>query len=169
MKTLILFVSLLVPAASFAQLLASGGYGGGYDSYGRNPVSNEIRTDRYGTRDAGRVRQVDEGEVVAVRVVKVTRSRTGTGPLVGAVAGGVVGNNVGRGRGGEVAAGVFLGAILGHHAERVSTAQPGFELVVRLRGGELISITQGVDERLRAGDRVFVIYDPSGRTRVVRG
>lgn len=158
MKTLLLIA--LLPVAAFA----SGGY------YGRG-YSNDIRTNRYGTSEAGQVRRVESGKVIAVREVAVSRDRTTAGALIGATAGGVIGHNVGKGRNrsGLTAAGVLLGAIIGSNVESHNTVQIGHELVIRLDTGRIISVAQGPDYSVRRGSLVYVIYDNYGNTRVVMG
>jgi outer membrane lipoprotein SlyB len=63
--------------------------------------------------------------------------------VVGAVAGGIAGNAIGKN----------------------ATKQPGFAYTVRLRSGELITITQGGDIAIANGTPVLVEY--GARARVI--
>lgn len=161
MKALFALLALL-PVVALADS-SSRGYGRTYD--------NDIRTNRYGTSEAGQVRRADAGVVVAIREVYVSRDRTAVGSVTGAVAGGVIGHNVSRGRNRNTntVIGAILGTIIGSSVERHRTVQIGHEIIIRMRGGRTIAVTQGPDDYVRLGDTVYVIYDNRNRTRVVRG
>jgi outer membrane lipoprotein SlyB len=144
-------------AAAFAVLalaLAGCASGLGANSYERASV--------------GTVARVDEGTVVASRSVVIEGSRTGTtvGTAAGAAIGGIAGSQVGGGRE-ENAIGAVVGAVaggaLGHAIGNSANRQPGFAYTVRLRSGELISITQGGDLPIANGTPVLVEYGERAR------
>ncbi len=117
------------------------------------------------TRDEARREQnVRLGVVESVRPVQIEGSRTGVGPVAGAVVGGVAGSTVGGGRGSAVAAviGAVAGGVAGQAIEQGTTRKNGVEVTVKLNSGALVAIVQEADEQFRAGDRVRILSD--GRT-----
>ena len=144
-------------AAAFAVLalaLAGCASGLGANSYERASV--------------GTVARVEEGTVVASRSVVIEGTRTGAtvGTAAGAAIGGIAGSQVGGGRE-ENAIGAVVGAVaggaLGHAIGNSANRQPGFAYTVRLRSGELISITQGGDLPIANGTPVLVEYGERAR------
>lgn len=146
-------------AAAFAVLafaLAGCASGLGANSYERGAV--------------GTVSRVDEGVVVASRSIVIEGSGTGqtVGTATGAVIGGVAGSQIGGGSDERAIAGVagaVGGAILGNIIGNASTKKPGFAYTVRLRNGELVTITQGGDIAIANGTPVLVEY--GDRARVI--
>lgn len=117
------------------------------------------------TRDEARREQnVRLGVVESVRPVQIEGTRTGVGPVAGAVVGGVAGSTVGGGRGSAVAAvvGAVAGGVAGQAIEQGTTRKNGVEVTVKLNNGALVAIVQEADEVFRAGDRVRILSD--GRT-----
>jgi outer membrane lipoprotein SlyB len=144
-------------AAAFAALalaLAGCASGLGANSYERGAV--------------GTVARVDEGTVVASRNIVIEGSRTGAavGTAAGAAIGGVAGSQVGGGRE-ENAIGAVVGAVaggaLGNAIGNASTRQNGYAYTVRLRSGELVTITQGGDIPIANGTPVLVEYGERAR------
>lgn len=146
-------------AAAFAMLamtLAGCATGLGANSYERGQV--------------GAVSRVDEGTVVASRSIVIEASRTGgtlggaTGAAVGAIAGSQIGGGDDeRAIGGVI--GAVAGGVLGNAVGNASTRKPGFAYTVRLRSGELVTITQGGDLAIANGTPVLVEY--GDRARVI--
>ena len=121
----------------------------------------------YSRDEARRVQQVEMGTVVAVQEVTIE----GTKSKVGAVAGGVVGGistGGGSGTGGDVvrALGVIAGSAAGAATEEALTRRPGLEITVALDGGKTISVVQEADEPVAVDDRVRLLKQPDGTTRV---
>jgi outer membrane lipoprotein SlyB len=113
-------------------------------------------------REQGRREQsVRPGVVDSVREVQLEGTRSGVGPAAGAVIGGIGGSTVSHGRGSAVGAvvGSVVGGVAGQAAEEAATRKPGLEITIRLENGQLIAVTQGVDETFRAGDPVRVLSD----------
>lgn len=118
----------------------------------------------YSRDEARREQNVRLGVVESVRPVQIEGTRTGVGPVAGAVVGGVAGSTVGGGRGSTVAAviGAVAGGVAGQAVEQGATRKNGVEVTVKLNNGALVAIVQEADEEFRAGDRVRILSD--GRT-----
>ncbi len=146
-------------AAAFAALalaLAGCASGLGANSYERGSV--------------GTVARVEEGTVVASRAIVIEGSQTGStvGTATGAVLGGVAGSEVGGGRKANTAGavvGAVAGGVIGNMIGNAATKQNGFAYTVRLRSGELVTITQGGDLAIANGTPVLVEY--GARARVI--
>ncbi len=144
-------------AAAFAVLafaLAGCASGLGANSYERGVV--------------GAVARVDEGTVVASRAIVIEGSQTGStvGTATGAVLGGLAGGQVGGGRAANTAGavvGAVAGGVLGNAVGNAATRQNGFAYTVRLRNGELVTITQGGDIAIANGTPVLVEYGERAR------
>ena len=146
-------------AAAFAVLtlaLAGCASGLGANSYERGTI--------------GAIARVDEGTVVASRPIIIEGSNTGTtvGTATGAAIGGIAGSQIGGGSDERAIAGVVgavAGGVLGNSIGKNATKQPGFAYTVRLRSGELVTITQGGDIAIGNGTPVLVEY--GDRARVI--
>ncbi len=140
--------------AAFALALAGCATGLGANSYERAAV--------------GTVARVDEGTVVASRSIVIEGSRTGStvGTATGAVLGGVAGSEIGGGRKANTAGavvGAVAGGVIGNMIGDAATRQNGFAYTVRLRSGELVTITQGGDLPIANGTAVLVEYGERAR------
>lgn len=140
----------MIAAALIVAVLAGCAQGLGGGSYSRD--------------EARREQNVRLGVVESVRPVQIEGTRTGVGPVAGAVVGGVAGSTVGGGRGSAVAAviGAVAGGVAGQAIEQGTTRKNGVEVTVKLNNGALVAIVQEADEIFRAGDRVRILSD--GRT-----
>lgn len=140
----------------FALALAGCASGLGANTYDREAI--------------GMVSRVDEGTVVASRAIVIEGSRAGAavGTASGAAVGAIAGHQIGGGRderaiGGVV--GAVAGGVLGNAIGNSATRKPGYAYTVRLRSGELVTITQGGDLAIANGTPVLVEY--GDRTRVI--
>lgn len=146
-------------AAAFAALalaLAGCASGLGANSYERSAV--------------GTVARVEEGRVVASRAIVIEGSQTGSnvGTATGAVIGGLAGSEIGGGSKANTAGavvGAVAGGVVGNMIGNSATRQNGFAYTVRLRSGELVTITQGGDIPIANGTPVLVEY--GARARVI--
>jgi len=146
-------------AAAFAALalvLAGCASGLGANSYERGAV--------------GTVARVEEGTVVASRTIMIEGSQEGktVGTLTGAALGGLAGGQVGQGRAANTAGaivGAVAGGAIGNAIGNSATQKQGFAYTVRLRSGELVTITQGGDMAIANGTPVLVEY--GARARVI--
>lgn len=144
-------------AAAFAVLalaLAGCASGLGANSYERAQV--------------GTISRVEEGTVVASRTIMIEGSRTGVavGTATGAALGGLAGSEVGGGRKANTAGavvGAVAGGVIGNAIGNAATQKQGFAYTVRLRSGELVTITQGGDFPIANGTPVLVEYGERAR------
>lgn len=125
-----------------------------------------------GDYSAGQTRSVEQvtmGVVTHVRMVNIQGSQnTPVGSLAGAAVGGLAGNTIGGGNGSIAGAilGAVLGGVAGSSLEQKVSSQKGEEITVQLDSGQIIAVTQAVDQQVyNVGDRVQVLSG-NGVTRV---
>jgi len=121
------------------------------------------------TRDQARTsHSVYYGTILRADPVTIEGKSSAVGAIAGGALGGVLGNAVGSGKGRNLAtvAGALGGAAAGSAIEKKTTTVQGVELEVELDNGELIVVVQEADAAYRVGDRVRVIKDARGTTRV---
>lgn len=129
----------------------------------------ESRAGNVYTRDQARTSQsVNYGTILRVELVTIEGSQSGVGTLAGGAMGGVLGSAVGGGSGRAIATvgGAILGGAAGAAAEKGLTTAQGVELEVELDNGELLMVVQENDAVYRVGDRIRVLRDSKGTTRV---
>jgi len=83
----------------------------------------------------------------------------GLGAIIGGLGGLGIGSLIGGGTGRDVAmvAGTLGGALLGNNVQkRYDQPVPGQQIIVRVKSGVLVQVTQPVDQNLRVGQRVFI-------------
>jgi outer membrane lipoprotein SlyB len=83
----------------------------------------------------------------------------GIGAIVGGLGGLGIGSLIGGGTGRDVAmvAGTLGGALFGNDVQkRYDQPMPGQQVIVRLKSGVLVQVTQPADASLRPGQRVYV-------------
>lgn len=126
----------------------SGGANGG-------PGEMEIRT--------GVVEQINDTQVQ-------TNHDTGVGAILGGVGGTVLGSLIGRGTGRDVAmiAGALAGGLGGNYAEQrhYDKPQQAQQVIVRMKSGVLVSVTQPMNPALKPGTSVYIEGQGAG-ARVV--
>jgi outer membrane lipoprotein SlyB len=132
-----------------------------------------INSNAYTAASVGEASFSYQGSIISVRQVLVQGSDelggNTMGMGLGAVGGGVVGNQFGKG-GGNLAAtigGAIAGGVLGAMADKKLKEQNGFEYVVKLTNGQIMTVVQGLDTAFGVGQRVIVIVSNDGRSRVV--
>ena len=122
----------------------------------------------YERAEIGQVSRVEEGRVVASRVIQIEGDRGALGGATGAVVGGVAGSQVG-GSSEERAIGAVVGAVaggvIGNAVAEAGTKRMGHAYTIRLANGELVTITQGGDIAIPNGTPVLVEY--GARARVI--
>ncbi len=131
--------------------------------------ANKLSGDVYSRDDARQQMQVRYGTVESVRPVVLEGDRNVLGQGGGAVIGGMAGNSMagGRTQGLATAVGAVAGAVVGGMAQEKATRAQGAEIIVRMDGGESISVVQEVEnlQQFRAGQRVRLTVG-NGNTRV---
>ena len=122
----------------------------------------------YAGAETRQAQSVTYGTVLSVRTVHIEDdSNTAMGAAAGGAAvGGVLGSLVGHNRGKVLATvgGALAGGAIGSGGAKAMTNQTGLEIMVRLDGGETISVVQGADFAFSEGQRVKVLR--GGKTRV---
>lgn len=121
------------------------------------------------TRDQARTSQsVNYGTILRVNLVTIEGTQTGTGTVAGGAMGGALGSAVGSGSGQVISTvgGAILGGLAGAAIEKGVTTTQGVELEVQLDNGELLVVVQENDAVYKVGDRIRVLRDSRGTTRV---
>ena len=128
-----------------------------------------ISPDSYSVGSVGQVNRVVRGVVVSARPVAVSGTNSGVGSGAGAVAGGAGGSAIGGSTDANIVGavgGAVIGGIVGAAIEESTTRQTGMEYIIEAENGSLITIVQGDEDPLVAGQRVLVIYGT--RSRVIK-
>jgi len=124
----------------------------------------DINTNQYGTSSVGKAAAASPCSVISVRQVNV-KSDNNAGMLLGAVAGGVGGYAIGSGKTAHnlgAIGGAALGGYAGDKAQGALSSQTGYEYVVRLDNGQVMTLTQGTDVLLSPGQRCMILLgDPA--------
>ena len=123
----------------------------------------------YQQRELGNPTYFKKGIILSVRGVKIKGTESGVGAVAGATAGGLAGSTLGgntatRALGGL--GGAVIGGIVGHTTENLITRGNASEFIIQPDEGEPYSIVQENDEKLKEGERVFILE--SGKLRIVR-
>ena len=128
--------------------------------------ASDINDDSYRLSSVGSANHVGQGVIVDVRTVHIQGDNQ-TGNLIGGLTGGVVGSTIGRGKGSVLASvgGALLGAFVGGVTQKELSEQNALQYIVRLSDGNLITVIQGMKNRLAVGQRVFVLY--GNETRLI--
>ena len=127
---------------AFASLLALILAGG--QAFGQQPGEMEIRQ--------GVIEQITQMDLP-------TNQHRGLGAIIGGLGGLGIGSLIGGGTGRDVAmvAGTLGGALLGNEVQkRRDQPEPGQQIIVRVKSGVLVQITQPLNPNLRVGQRVYI-------------
>lgn len=129
--------------------------------------TSNIGADQYATSSVGQVNRALKGTVVSVRQIAVS-SDGPAGTLIGGAAGGVAGSMIGGSDTAHILGaigGAVIGGIAGDAAQEGLSKQSGYEYVVELDNGNMVTVSQGNDVLLNPGQRCLVLY--GDRARVV--
>ena len=99
---------------------------------------------------------VEYGEVVDVRTVKVEGEFSLLGALVGGAVGHAAGMEISDSRNAG-AVGSIAGAVAGTSIEKAVSATEGLQITVELDSGRTVAIVQDVEEPFQNGERVRVL------------
>ena len=124
----------------------------------------DIGSNQYGTSSVGRAAAASPCSVISVRQVSV-KSDNNMGAIAGALVGGVGGYGIGSGSTAHnlgAVGGALLGGYAGDKAQGALSSQAGYEYVVRLDNGQVMTLTQGTDVLLSPGQRCMILLgDPA--------
>jgi outer membrane lipoprotein SlyB len=113
-------------------------------AYGQKPGEMEIR----------------QGVIEQITPVQLqSNHHRGIGAIVGGLGGLGIGSLIGGGTGRDVAmvAGTLGGALFGNEIQkRHDQPVPGQQVIVRVKSGVLVSVTQPVNANLSTGQRVYI-------------
>ena len=121
--------------------------------------TSDISSSHYSAGSVGTVTQTIAGTVVSVRAISVSSEDNNAGTLIGAGLGGVGGSAIGGGDRAHIIGaigGAVLGGIAGNAAQKGLSSQQGYEYVIRLDNGNMVTVAQGNDVLLNPGQRCFV-------------
>lgn len=106
------------------------------------------------------VAEVQQGKIEQITAVPLDHPhQLGVGAILGGAAGAGIGSLIGAGTGRDVAIaiGAIAGAVGGQYAQnRYASRQEGQQIVVRLKSGVLVVVTQATNAALRVGQEVYV-------------
>ena len=138
----------ILPVAIFGAVLALAGCAG-------TPGPNS-----YTPGEAMAAGRVTPATVLSVRQVKIRpNAQTGSGgSLAGALIGGIAGSSAGGGRGQFLTTigGAILGSIVGRNVENAAGTRNALQVILRTRGGRMLSIVQPLGVQLQAGQKVWL-------------
>ena len=104
--------------------------------------------------------EIRQGVIEQIKPVQLqSNHHPGVGAIVGGLGGLGIGSLIGGGTGRDVAmvAGALGGALLGNEVQKKHDQPvPGQQVVVRIKNGVLVAVTQPVDTNLRTGQRVYI-------------
>ncbi len=126
----------------------------------------DISPDDYYASSAGTVNTAKPCTVVSIRPVTVRSNDNNAGTLFGAAAGGVAGSTIGGGDTAHVLGaigGALVGGIAGDAAQAELSKQTGFEYIVKLDNGTMVTVVQGNETIIQPGQRCFVLYGRQAR------
>ena len=115
--------------------------------------------------------EIRTGRIEQITMTQMqTNHDSGVGAVLGAVGGVALGSLVGQGTGRDVAmvAGALGGALAANYLEKKRYDQPkeAQQIIVRMKNGVLVSVTQPVNPSLSKGMAVY-IEGSGGEARVV--
>lgn len=125
----------------------------------------DIDSNQYGTSSVGRAAAASHCSVISVRQVQV-KSDNNVGMIAGAVLGGIGGYGIGSGSTAHnlgAAGGALLGGYAGDKAQGALSSQMGYEYVVRLDNGQVMTLTQGSDVLLSPGQQCMILLGNPAR------
>ena len=127
--------------------------------------ASQIGANQYDSAAVGSVNRARAGTIVSVRAITVADSDNSLGTAIGGIAGGVAGSTAGVL---GAVGGALVGGAAGNLAQRGLSKQSGYEYVVQLDNGGLVTVTQGSDVLMAVGQRCMVLYGSgSDRARII--
>ena len=98
------------------------------------------------------------GIIEAINVIEVKGEGSYVGKIAGGVVGGLLGSQIGKGRGKTAAqiAGVVGGVVAGNEVEKRVKKTQHYEVITRLQGGGVQTVTYATAPAFKVGDKVRV-------------
>ena len=125
----------------------------------------DIGSNQYSSSSVGQISSAAQCTVVSVRQVKV-KTNNNVGTAIGGLAGGVAGYSIGSGSTAHnlgAIGGAVLGGLAGNAAQGALSSQGGFEYVIKLEDGRVMSLTQGTDTLLSPGQKCMLLFSNPAR------
>jgi outer membrane lipoprotein SlyB len=123
--------------------------------------------DVYDSAETGVVSRVMPGTIIAKRPIKID-GNSGAGGLAGVAAGAAAGS----GMGGSLAAnvvgavgGAVAGGVIGNSMDKKINGHDGFEYIIKLKNGSIISVAQSKELEFSLKQHVLIVY--GARTRII--
>ncbi len=105
-------------------------------------------------------REIRQGVIEQITPVQIqSNHHRGVGAIIGGLGGLGIGSLIGGGTGRDVAmvAGTLGGAFFGNEIQKKHDQPvPGQQIIVRVKSGVLVAVTQPVDANLKTGQRVYI-------------
>lgn len=136
-------------------------------SLGIVSCAQNVSPNTYTGSEVGVVSKVKKGVVVSRRVVKIDNA-SGAGGLAGTVAGAAAGSTLGSGVSTNIAGavgGAVVGGLVGHVIDKGINQHKGYEYIIKLQNGKIISVVQTLDMKFAVHQRILVIY--GAMTRII--
>jgi outer membrane lipoprotein SlyB len=116
--------------------------------------------------------EIRSGRIEQITAVQIASNHhTGLGAVAGGVIGLGLGSLIGSGTGRDVAMvmGTLGGAVAGNEVQKkYDQPVPGQQIIVRVKSGVLVSVTQPVNPNLRTGQQVYIEGNGEGARVVLR-
>ncbi len=116
--------------------------------------------------------EIRQGVVEQITTTQIASNHhRGVGAVIGGLGGLGIGSLIGGGTGRDVAmvVGAIGGALAGNEVQnKYDQPQQAQQVIVRVKGGVLVAVTQPVDARLKTGQRVYIEGSGEGARVVPR-
>lgn len=125
----------------------------------------DINSNQYSTGAVGKVNTATPCSVLSVRQVSVKNDNQ-LGTVIGGLAGGVAGYSIGSGSTAHnlgAIGGAVLGGLAGNATQGALSSQGGYEYVVKLDNGQVMTLTQGTDVLLTPGQKCMILFGNPSR------
>ena len=125
----------------------------------------DINSNQYATSSVGVASAASECSVLSVRPVSI-KSDNQLGTVIGGLAGGVAGYSIGSGSTAHnlgAIGGAVLGGVAGKATQGALSSQSGYEYIVKLSDGQVMTLTQGNDTLLTPGQRCMILFGNPSR------
>lgn len=137
---------------------------------GLSGCATNVSPNTYELSEVGVASKVVPGVILSKRAVTLDARRDNIGTGAGAVIGGVTGSALGgrshaRTNIAGAVGGAVIGGLVGSVADKAINKHQGFEYMVKLKHGNIISVAQSKDLEFFVNQRVLVIYGAT--TRIV--